>query len=338
MTRVLAALIALIALSAAAWPAQAHEVRPGYLEITRAAAGGYHVLWKQPTVGLTAVRLAPRLSNGWLDGPPASESLGGDYRLLTWDIASTDSAALQGRTITIEGLAGTLTDVLVRVDLGDGRGEQTILRPDRPSVTLDLAARSGLAPLAYLRLGVEHILTGFDHLGFVLGLVLLVGFRRRLLAAITAFTAAHSITLAATALGLVRVSPPLVEAMVAMSILFLAAELARAGRGRPGLTAERPWLIAFAFGLLHGFAFAGALADVGLPRNAIPLSLFLFNLGIEIGQLIFVASVWAVARIAERPLSRLAGPTAVLARAAPPYVIGSMAAFWLLERLGPIFA
>jgi hydrogenase/urease accessory protein HupE len=335
---VIRALILALAVLIVGGSARAHEVRPGYLEITR-APGGYHVLWKQPTVGLTAVRLAPRLSGGWLDGPPATQSLGGDYRLETWDIASRDAQALRGRTITIDGLAGTMTDVLVRVSVGDGQTLQTILRPDRPSVTLDLAAKAGLAPLAYLRLGIEHILTGFDHLSFVLGLLLLVGFERRLLAAITAFTVAHSITLAATALGWVRVSPPLIEAMVAMSILFLAAELVRARRGEAGLTSAHPWLIAFAFGLLHGFAFAGALADVGLPRDAIPLSLFLFNVGVEIGQLIFLAAVWTLTRLVVRPtLLHLPPPAVAFARAAPSYVIGTLAAYWVWGRLGPIFA
>ena len=318
--------------------ARAHEVRPGYLQITRPSATAYRVLWKQPTVGALALRLRPRLSNGWLNRPPDAQSLGGDYRLQTWDVAASEPDALQGRTVGVDGLGGTLTDVLVHVDLGDGRSLETILRPDRPSMTLDLAAKSGLAPPAYLRLGVEHILTGPDHLGFVLGLILLVGFNHRLLGAITAFTVAHSITLAATALGLVRVSPPLVEAMVAMSILFLAAELVRSRRGQPGLTSAQPWLIAFSFGLLHGFAFAGALADVGLPKGAIPLSLFLFNVGVEIGQLMFVGAVWLVAwGVAARPAPRLSGPAAAFARAVPPYVIGSMAAFWLWERLGPIF-
>ncbi len=334
MSRLLAVLVALWL---AAAPARAHEVRPGLLEITR-APGGYHVLWKQPTVGLSAVRLTPRLSNGWLDGPPRTEALGGDYRLLTWDIVSADPAALRGRTIVVDGLAGTLTDVLVHVDLGGEQRFDAILRPDRPSVTLDLAERDGLAPLAYLRLGVEHILTGFDHLSFVLGLLLLVGFGKRLLGAITAFTVAHSITLAATALGLARVDPPLVEAMVAMSILFLAAELARGRQGRPGLTTAQPWLIAFTFGLLHGFAFAGALADVGLPKDAIPLSLFLFNVGVEIGQLLFVTAAFGLARLL-RPLTRrLAAPVANLVRAVPSYAIGSLAAFWVWERVGPLLA
>ncbi len=319
-----------------------HEVRPGYLEITRPSSEHYHLLWKQPAVGPMAARLTPRLANGWLDRPPRSQSLGDGYRLAAWDVASSNPTALRGQSITIDGLAdglgGPLADVLVHVDVGDDQKLETILRPDRPRVILDFATRSGLAPLAYLRLGIEHILTGFDHLCFVLGLLLLVGFRRRLLTAITAFTAAHSITLAATALGVVHVDPPLVEAMVAMSILFLAAELVRVRQGSPGLTSSYPWLIAFAFGLLHGFAFAGALADVGLPKDAIPLSLFLFNLGVETGQLVFVGAAWVATWIAARAVRALPSVAAGLARAIPPYAIGSLAAFWLWERLTPIFA
>jgi hydrogenase/urease accessory protein HupE len=197
---------------------------------------------------------------------------------------------------------------------------------------------AGPAPLAYLWLGTEHILTRFDHLGFVFGLVLLVGFGPRLVAVITAFALGHSITLAATALGLIRIDPPLVEAMVAMSVLFLAAELVRSHWGQPGLASSWPWLIAFAVGLLHGFAFAGPLADGGLPRNGIPLSLFLFNLGVEIGQLIFVGAVWLVFAAWRRAVPRPFPPVAEFAQIAPPYVLGSLAAFWLLGRLPPIFA
>jgi hydrogenase/urease accessory protein HupE len=335
-------LLVLGALGCAGETADAHEVRPAYLRISQPAPDHYHLLWKQPAQGPAVGRLTPRLSNGWLDRAPTTLSFDAGYRLATWDVVTADPAPLRGRSIRIDGLAdgagGPLADVLVDVDLGGSQGLRTILRADRPDVTIAFDSRNGLAPLAYLQLGIEHILTGFDHLGFVLGLILLVGFRRRLLSAITAFTVAHSLTLAATALRLTHVDPPLVEAMVAMSILFLAADLVRIRQGRPGLTAQRPWLIAFIFGLLHGFAFAGALAEVGRPQNAIPLSLFLFNLGVEIGQLVFVAAVWVTWRSVAGLVRRLPRPFGTLAHAAPPYLIGSLAAFWLWERLTPIFA
>jgi len=186
-------------------------------------------------------------------------------------------------------------------------------------------------------LGAEHILTGIDHLMFVLGLLLLVGVRWRLLQAVTAFTVAHSLTLGASALGLVHAPSAMIEALVALSIVYVAGELANRFRGQEPLTARYPWLIAFIFGLLHGFAFAGALADVGLPKDAVPLSLLLFNLGVEAGQLIFVGAA-ILAILALRPVrARLPAAADRIALRLPPYAIGAFAAFWVLERTAAAF-
>ncbi len=182
-------------------------------------------------------------------------------------------------------------------------------------------------------LGVEHILGGVDHLLFVLALLLIVRGGRRILFTITAFTAAHSITLVAATLGWVRVPGPPVEAMIALSIVFVAAEIIHGLRGRLGLTARAPWVVAFSFGLLHGFGFAGALAEVGLPQQAIPVALLTFNIGVEIGQLIFVALVLAVRAF----IARLALPSAAWLPYAVPYAIGSVAMFWVIERIGAFF-
>jgi hydrogenase/urease accessory protein HupE len=182
---------------------------------------------------------------------------------------------------------------------------------------------------AYLLLGIEHILTGFDHLSFVLGLLLLVRSRLTLVKTITAFTVAHSLTLAAAALKWVHVNPSVIEALVAFSIVFVALELVRAYRGHFGLTARYPWVIAFTFGLLHGFAFAGSLAQIGLPEHNIPLSLLLFNLGVEIGQLLFVGVVLIVIEL----LKRLPRPLPDWTSWIPPYAIGGLASFWVIERL-----
>ena len=164
----------------------------------------------------------------------------------------------------------------------------------------------------YTLLGVEHILTGFDHLCFVLALVLIVGFNRRLFWTVTAFTLAHSITLALATLGVIHVPGPPVEATIALSIVFVASEIVQQQRGREGLASKQPWLVAFAFGLLHGLGFAGALAEIGLPANAIPLALLFFNIGVEIGQLLFIAAVFAATRLlflAAKGTSRIcAGP------------------------------
>jgi len=216
----------------------------------------------------------------------------------------------------------------VAVTLKTGDAVQEVLRPQNPSLTLHIA-KTGLAVPAYLTLGIEHILTGIDHLSFVLGLLLLVRGRVMLLKTITAFTIAHSITLAATTLHLITVQPSLIEALVAFSILFVAVELVHLYRGRVGLTVRYPWLIAFTFGLLHGSAFAGALKEIGLPPNDIPLSLLLFNVGVELGQLLFVAAAMGVIWL----ISKLPRALPAWTRWVPPYAIGSFSGFWFLERL-----
>jgi hydrogenase/urease accessory protein HupE len=336
MRRALLLVLAVLLAFGTGGRAFAHEVRPAYLEITELAPGDYTILWKQPVVGELAISLTPKLSNGWLDAPPSDVETTPYYRIKTWRIRTKEAAPLEGREITVVGLDRTITDALVRVAIRGHDPVQTILRPDQPSMVLKLAPPPGLHIPAYLRLGVEHILTGIDHLSFVLGLILLVGLRWRLIKAITAFTVAHSITLAAAALGLVHVRSALVEALVALSILFLAVEVVRAKRGEGGVTARWPWLIAFAFGLLHGLAFAGALAEVGLPQGAIPLALFLFNVGVEIGQLLFVGVVALLILAWRRLAPRFAGaswPTAI-----PPYAIGAFAAFWFFQRVAAVFA
>jgi len=188
-----------------------------------------------------------------------------------------------------------------------------------------------------LRLGVTHILTGADHLAFVLGLVLLVGLNRRLVWAVTAFTLAHSLTLGASALGWVHAPSATIEALVALSIVFVARELA-VSRDRQGLTAQAPWLIAFAFGLLHGFAFAGALAEVGLPQDAIPLALLLFNLGVEAGQLLFIGAVMLLLLALRRGLPQLSRNKAATSRRLAAYAMGCLAAALFIGRAAAAFA
>ena len=315
-----------IAMLAVAGFASAHEVRPAYLEITEQPAGQYRILWKQPALGEMGVRLIPHLSSGWLDGSPAKVDSSAGFTIKLW--RSPHGASLDGQTLTIEGLEQTITDVLVSTTLADGAHSQEILKPSEPSLTFAFKDKTLPSMPAYVRLGIEHILTGIDHLLFVLGLVLLVRDKRRLLFTITAFTVAHSITLALATLGWVRVQPALIEAFIALSIVFVAVEVARFYFGKAGLTTRAPWAAAFAFGLLHGLGFAGALSSIGLPHDAIPLSLFLFNVGVEMGQLLFVA----IAISARLILRRLPWPLPYWAKWVPPYAIGSFAAFWLIER------
>ena len=306
----------------------AHEVRPAYLQIRELPDGRYEVLWKQPSQGELAVRLIPHIGGALLEGAPSSVESAPNFQIQTWRELDAGAAGLEGRTVRIEGLEQTISDVLVSVALLNGEQQQTILRPGNPSFELHLGSR-GLAVPAYLTLGVRHILTGADHLCFVLALLLLVPNRIMLVKTITAFTIAHSLTLAGTTLHLMAVQADVIEPLVALSIVFVAVELAHFRRGRVGLTARYPWLIAFTFGLLHGCAFAGALAEVGLPADAIRLCLLLFNVGVEIGQLLFVAvaltMVWCLARL-ERPLPAW---TASIA----PYGIGTFAVVWFLERV-----
>lgn len=326
--------LAAVALLACAATVAGHEVRPAYLEITELSAPGprrVEILWKQPVIVDRAVRLVPRLSNGWLDGAPAAQQVSLNHLIRVWRPAGGAGADLEGVTITIDGLERTITDVLVRVTLADGRRLERFLTPAEPSLTVSFERTAAVAAPVYLQLGIEHILTGIDHLAFVLLLLILIGGGRRLVAAVTAFTAAHSLTLALTTLGVIRVHAPAVEAVVALSIVFLAVELVQAAGGRAGLTSRKPWLVPFAFGLLHGFAFAGALADIGLPRGEIALSLLLFNLGVELGQLLFIAVVLAASWIA----ARRARPLPAWTRLIPPYAVGAFAAAWFIERLQP---
>jgi hydrogenase/urease accessory protein HupE len=321
--------LALVTLLFSAAPGAAHESRPAYLYIREMQPGQYEVLWKRPMRGDRALGLSVR----W--PAPCSDAVPGTARAVPGALVERHlincgtAGTLRDQRIFIDGLAGTLTDVLVRVEFGDGSVQTNLLKPSTPWIDLE-GPRSVMAVAGeYFVLGVEHILLGIDHLLFVLGLTLIVRGTALLVKTITAFTIAHSVTLAAATLGFVSVPQAPVEAVIALSILFLASELARQNRGETGLTARAPWLVAFAFGLLHGFGFAGALAEVGLPQSDIPMALLTFNLGVEAGQLMFVATVlalnWGVNRAIAAPPRWL--------QQAPVYAIGSLAAFWLIERV-----
>jgi hydrogenase/urease accessory protein HupE len=238
---------------------------------------------------------------------------------------------LAGERIEFAGLQLTITDVLVRVQMRDGTVSTTLVRPAHPWI--EVAAAPGLLAVAgaYVLHGIEHILFGFDHLLFVLALILIVRSGRVLLWTITAFTAAHSITLSLATLGVVHVPGPPVEAMIALSILLLACEIIRLQHGQISLTSQWPWIVAFSFGLLHGLGFASALTEIGLPQGDIPLALLSFNVGVEIGQLIFVGAVLGLLAC----VRRITIPTRITRGALPvvSYSIGITAAFWFIERL-----
>ena len=318
-------LLGALALASGAW---AHESRPAYLEITETAPGRYDVLWRTPLLAgmrLPVVLTFPDKVRNVTE--PALREL--PDSLVERRVIETEDAGLGGTRIEFTGLQGTITDVLVRVQLRGGASSTTLVHPSQPWV--QITAGRGLLEVAgvYLRHGVEHILFGYDHLLFVCALMLIVRNRRVLLITITAFTIAHSITLALATLGVVHMPGPPIEAAIALSILLLAVEIVRLQRGEASLTARWPWVVAFSFGLLHGFGFASALADIGLPRGDVPLALLFFNLGVEAGQLLFIGVVLGLVAAARRVIPA----TPHWAQLVPPYAIGSLAIFWVIQRL-----
>lgn len=320
-------------LSLLALPALGHRLSPAYLGLTETEPGRYDVEWKVSVPGGLADALEPAVPDGCIVDGRVRTYLVGDARLQHGAIACEGGVA--GRDLAVRGLHATETDVLVRVAFADGSSFTHRLVPSAPAVTVPEKAGLGAVISTYFVLGVEHILLGIDHLLFVLALLLIVRGVGRLVATITAFTVAHSITLGAATLGVASVPSAPVEATIALSILFLATALARrgaAGAARADLTARFPWVVAFAFGLLHGFGFAGALSDVGLPQHAVPLALLLFNVGVEVGQVAFVAVVLGIGLAWRRAALPLPGG---LARAAA-YSIGAIAAFWTIERTAAV--
>lgn len=317
--------VALGALAAAA-PARAHQFAPALLEIEELSADEAGVRWKQPAVRVQGSQLRPVLPvecEGIGDPEVQKEGTGIRAR---WRMRCP--GGLAGKSVGVEGIAGSQADVLLRITLRDGRRMRHVLKAEAPSFTIDAdSSRAGVFR-DYAALGVEHILRGWDHLLFVLALVLLVGWGKALLWTITSFTAGHSVTLALAALGVVHVPQAPIEAAIALSIYFLAVELASARQGRRTPTQRAPWAVAAGFGLLHGLGFAGALAEVGLPTAEIPLALFSFNVGIELGQLAFVAAVL----LAAAALRRLPVAWPRWSQAVPAYGIGTMATLWFLQR------
>jgi hydrogenase/urease accessory protein HupE len=310
----------------------AHEVRPGYLELRQTGPETYDALWKVPGLGENLrLGLYVELPVTCMSATEPHASMANNAFSERWTAKCV--GGLTGGTIHIAGLAATMTDVLVRIERLDHTTQITRLTPSAPSFAVEAAPSALEVARTYLALGVEHILLGVDHLLFVLALLILVKGARRLIATVTAFTLAHSLTLAGSTLGFVHVPAPPVEAAIALSIVFVAAEIIHSRRGLAGLTERFPWVVAFIFGLLHGFGFASALSEVGLPQSAIPVALLFFNVGVEFGQLLFIASVFAFIGLS-RQISRCIGvlqPT--WAWRVPPYAIGSVAAFWAIQRI-----
>lgn len=315
--------------------AQAHALDPGYLQLQHLEGDTWQVFWRKPTVqgepmAIDAV-LPPNCGPARAEGDPRFD---GAAWVSQW--VALCPGGLSGQTIVIEGLEATRTDVLVRLSGPDGQALSKRLTADQTGFTVPVDMSGWEVFASYVALGFDHILEGFDHLLFVFALLVLIREPWRLVGAITAFTVAHSITLALATLDLIRVPSPPVEAVIALSIVLLAVEILRRKRGGDQFTERYPWLLSFGFGLLHGLGFAGALAEIGLPQGDIPLALLAFNVGVEAGQLAFVSAIlltfaafrWVAPKVAGILRDPASYGTLVMG-----YAIGTVATYWLVERV-----
>ncbi len=321
------ALFALLAILMAGMPAPAaaDELRPGYLEFTQQGESEWLLVWKAPIRGGVAARSSPVLPDGC-----ESEEIGRERALQSivtrWRV-SCDRSVL-GQSIGLAGFESSMTDVLLRVAPLDEPVQAIRLTADAPMAEIAARASRWQVARTYFVIGVEHIVFGFDHLLFVLSLVLLLKGGWTIAKAVTAFTVAHSITLAGVTLGFLGLPQRPVEAVIALSILFLAVEIVKRREGEPRLSERLPWLVALVFGLLHGFGFAGALAEIGLPEGEVPMALFTFNLGVEAGQLVVVFAALGVIALVRRLAEPILRPAVQLSA----YAIGIVSAYWFIER------
>ena len=324
MTRFILLLTVLWAMSL---PTSAHESRPAYLQIDETSPVQYAVFWRVPARGDRRLALYLRFPAECQSLVEPVGAMDGEAHVERWKLSCDDG--LKGRTIAVDGLRSSMTDVLARVSWSDGITEVARLTPEHPDLILKGAESTLHVAWTYFVLGVEHILGGVDHLLFVLALMLLIRERWMLIKTITAFTLAHSITLAGAALGYFSLPQKPVEATIALSIAFVASELVKMKPGERRLSEAYPWVVAFSFGLLHGFGFAGALKEIGLPQKDVPLALLTFNLGVEAGQLMFVAVVLTI----YAALKTIAATSMSKAHVAAAYLIGIVAAVWFIDRV-----
>jgi hydrogenase/urease accessory protein HupE len=317
----------LLVLLAGLHAAHAHEARPAYLELKETAPGQFSMIWRTPVLAGMRLPIALKLPEGLRNvEEPSVQEL--PDSLLERRAIDAGAAGLAGKRIEFPGLQLTITDVLVRVELLDGRTVQTIVRPSQPWVEIAASQTRWEVMGTYVVEGLRHILFGADHLLFVLGLLLIVSNGWMLVKTVTAFTVAHSITLAMATFGIANVPALPLNAAIALSILFLGPEIVRVWRGQTSFTIRHPWVVAFVFGLLHGFGFATALTSAGLPRSDLPLALLSFNVGVELGQLGFVALILAM-KVSFRTL-QVRWPRWV--EVLPGYTVGALGAFWTIQR------
>jgi hydrogenase/urease accessory protein HupE len=329
--------ICLIGLLMPMLPAQAHPLAPALLDLREVAPARYAVLWRTSIARAEGVGVEPSLPADCATVESAQSALDDSQALVVRWVVQCGAGGLVGKTLTISGLERSGINVIVHLRNLGGEVTQGLLSVDQPSFAVPAPQAASSLFRAYVQLGIGHLLTGFDHMLFLLGLLLLVRRLRPLLITITAFTLGHSVTLSLATLGLVHVKQPIAELGIAISILVLAAEVARPAGRAPTVLARKPWLMAFSFGLLHGLGFAGALAEIGLPQNEIPLSLLSFNVGIESGQILIVALALLTAVLWRSVQQHIPIRVHAMTRAFPPYVIGSLAALWCFQRAAIAF-
>jgi len=306
----------------------ADEFRPALLEVTEHEGGWVEVVWKAPMTGEQESTLKPVLPEILTPlGPGSSYRVPG--ALIKTSSFSMAGSGLHGATFGVDGLSAVPVDVVVQVKLTDGTEHSAILRSNNSTFTIPDEVTNMELAVSYWRMGTIHILEGYDHLLLLLTLLLIVSGIWPLLKTVTAFTLAHSLTLAMATLGLIHIPQVPTEAVISLSIMFLAVEVVRKNEGQLTLSECFPWLIAFTFGLVHGLGFAGALYEIGVPQNAVPLALLMFNVGVETGQILFVLTV----SVLLAGLHSLHGNTVMVLRKATPYAIGGVAAFWTIDRV-----
>ena len=309
-------------------PAQAHRFAPSLLKVNEVAAGQYNMVWKTPAQGVSNVPLRPIWPESCEIKNATAQQVEGTGKVSSWQLYCSDLGedGLVGETLGVSGLGPNQASAMVMVRLLDGRHYQSVLNTDQPEFLVPEESTAGEVMGDYTWLGAEHIWGGIDHLLFVFGLLLLVGGGTRLLWTITAFTVGHSITLSLVTLGFFDYPVALVEFTIALSIFVLAVELTR--RQRNDVLWRNPWWLAGGFGLLHGMGFAGALAETGLPQDNVPLALLFFNIGIELGQIAFIAVILAVWYLLRKPLASWQERLLPI----PVYILGALSAMWCIER------
>ena len=301
--------------------AHAHEVRPAFLGLNETAPAEFTMLWKQPVLEGKRLKITPSFDQSCTVGHAVLSQQNGTV-IETRNVF----CALTEGTITLPGLERTLTDVFVQISYLSGENRSALIKPEAPR--FELGEKTGSAARQYLWIGVEHIIYGWDHLLFVLGLILLVT-RRQIIGVATAFTLAHSITLGLAAFGWLTVSIRPVEILIAASIVLLGVEIMRKQRGRTSLATQRPYLISFIIGLIHGCGFASALSEIGLPKGTELLALFLFNVGVELGQFaVILIGIIILALIAKASKELHRKSETLLA-----YGLSTVAMFWVIQRM-----